>query len=87
MDKVKSIFAKPAKEWSKRRSSVENTSRWVGEHEGYDTRPLPRLTWKGFWMGILVSMGGFVFGYDLLALPHPHAHKAYHVLALTHEQL
>lgn len=22
------------------------------------------MTWKGFWMGILVSMGGFVFGYD-----------------------
>ena len=86
MDKIKSIFKKPAEEF-RRRSSVEHTSRWVGEHEGYDTRPLPRLTWKGFWMGILVSMGGFVFGYDFIAFPCPHAHTAYHVLELTHKQL
>ncbi|KAL5371559.1 hypothetical protein DPSP01_014181 [Paraphaeosphaeria sporulosa] len=48
----------------RRRSSVEQSSRWVGQHEGYDTKPLPRLTWVGFSMGVLVSMGGFVFGYD-----------------------
>ncbi|KAF1849252.1 siderophore iron transporter mirC [Cucurbitaria berberidis CBS 394.84] len=45
-------------------SEPEHTSSWVGKHEGYDNTPLPRLTWKGFWMGILVSMGGFIFGYD-----------------------
>ncbi|KAI8943257.1 hypothetical protein NX059_001279 [Plenodomus lindquistii] len=61
MKKIK--MTNPVTEW-RRRSSVEHTSRWVGEHEGYDNTPLPRLTWKGFWMGILVSMGGFVFGYD-----------------------
>ena len=56
MDKIKSKLAKPIKDW-RRRNSVD-----VGEHEGYDNTPLPRLTWKGFWMGMLVSMGGFVFG-------------------------
>jgi len=66
MDKIKSTFANPVEKW-RRRNSVENTTRWVGEHDGYDSRPLPRLTWKGFWMGILVSMGGFVFGYASLA--------------------
>ncbi|CAN9170491.1 unnamed protein product [Alternaria alternata] len=56
MDKIKSKLTNPIKDW-RRRSSVD-----VGEHEGYDNTPLPRLTWKGFWMGMLVSMGGFVFG-------------------------
>ncbi|KAF2845632.1 siderophore iron transporter mirC [Plenodomus tracheiphilus IPT5] len=61
MKKIK--MTNPVEAW-RRRSSVEHTSRWVGEHEGFDNTPLPVLTWKGFWMGILVSMGGFVFGYD-----------------------
>jgi SP family sugar:H+ symporter-like MFS transporter len=26
--------------------------------------PVPFLTWRSFVMGILVSMGGFLFGYD-----------------------
>ncbi|KAF2740222.1 MFS monosaccharide transporter-like protein [Polyplosphaeria fusca] len=56
-------LSNPIKEW-RRRNSVENTSRWVEQHEGYDTAPLPRLTWAAFGMGILVSMGGFIFGYD-----------------------
>ncbi|XP_014562412.1 hypothetical protein COCVIDRAFT_84374 [Bipolaris victoriae FI3] len=43
---------------------VEKSSRWVGEHAGYDNTPLPRLTRAGLGMGVLVSMGGFVFGYD-----------------------
>lgn len=29
-----------------------------------DYSPLRRVTWKSFWMGILISMGGFIFGYD-----------------------
>ncbi|PSN59445.1 MFS monosaccharide transporter-like protein [Corynespora cassiicola Philippines] len=56
-------LSNPIAEW-RRRNSVEHTSRWVGEHEGYDTRPLPRLTWVSVSMGVLVSMGGFIFGYD-----------------------
>lgn len=32
--------------------------------DGYDTSPLPRLTWASVFMGVLVSMGGFIFGYD-----------------------
>ncbi|KIW95822.1 uncharacterized protein Z519_02886 [Cladophialophora bantiana CBS 173.52] len=31
---------------------------------GLDYSPLRRVTWASFWMGILVSMGGFIFGYD-----------------------
>jgi hypothetical protein len=46
----------PLKRW-RGNGDVEHSSRYVGEHAGYDTTPLPRLTWKGFWMGILVSMG------------------------------
>lgn len=30
----------------------------------YDNSPLPRVTWASFTMGVLVSMGGFIFGYD-----------------------
>ncbi|KAF9734901.1 hypothetical protein PMIN01_07804 [Paraphaeosphaeria minitans] len=56
-------LSNPINNW-RRRNSVEQSSRWVGQHEGYDTSPLPRLTMVGFSMGILVSMGGFVFGYD-----------------------
>jgi MFS transporter, SP family, sugar:H+ symporter len=33
-------------------------------NDGYDHSKLPWLTWRGFFMGILVSMGGFIFGYD-----------------------
>ncbi|KIV80032.1 hypothetical protein PV11_07565 [Exophiala sideris] len=29
-----------------------------------DYSPLRRVTWAAFWMGMLVSMGGFIFGYD-----------------------
>lgn len=66
MNKIKEKLSNPIKDW-RRRSSVVDTSGWVGEHDGYDNRPLPRLTRKGFWMGILVSMGGFVFGYEYLS--------------------
>jgi hypothetical protein len=61
MEKIKMKLPNPIKDW-RRRGSVEQTSRYFGEHAGYDNTPLPRLTWKGFWMGMLVSMGGFVFG-------------------------
>ena len=30
----------------------------------YDESPIPRLTLASAMMGILISMGGFVFGYD-----------------------
>ena len=33
-------------------------------HAGYDDFPIPRLTLASFSMGVLVSMGGFIFGYD-----------------------
>jgi hypothetical protein len=29
-----------------------------------DYSPLRRVTWASFNMGVLVSMGGFIFGYD-----------------------
>ncbi|KAF2262818.1 MFS monosaccharide transporter-like protein [Lojkania enalia] len=56
-------FSNPIREW-KRRNPVEHSSRWVGEHVGFDNTPLPRLTMATLSMGVLVSMGGFVFGYD-----------------------
>lgn len=31
---------------------------------GMVTTPIPRLTWRSAVMGIFVSMGGFLFGYD-----------------------
>ncbi|EHY54611.1 hexose transporter hxt5 [Exophiala dermatitidis] len=31
---------------------------------GLDYSPLKRVTWESFWMGILVSMGGLIFGFD-----------------------
>jgi SP family sugar:H+ symporter-like MFS transporter len=31
---------------------------------GLDYSPLKRVTWESFWMGILISMGGMIFGYD-----------------------
>lgn len=30
----------------------------------YDDAPVPRLTIHSFIMGVFVSMGGFIFGYD-----------------------
>ncbi|KAK3099100.1 hexose transporter hxt5, partial [Teratosphaeriaceae sp. CCFEE 6253] len=41
-------------------SGVRHGADW----DTYDHSPLPWLTWNGFFMGVLVSMGGFVFGYD-----------------------
>ena len=32
-----------------------------------DYSPLRRVTWASFNMGILVSMGGFIFGYDTVS--------------------
>lgn len=31
---------------------------------GMVTTPIPRLTWRSAVMGVFVSMGGFLFGYD-----------------------
>lgn len=64
MEKIEEKFSNPIKDW-RRRSSVENSSRWAGEHAGYDNTPLPRFTAAGLGMGVLVSMGGFVFGYGM----------------------
>lgn len=47
---------------------ADNSGRTSGSHEKmhatYDDSPLPRLTMASFTMGVLVSMGGFIFGYD-----------------------
>ena len=36
----------------------------VMEKGAYDNSPHPFLTWRTLVMGILVSMGGLIFGYD-----------------------
>jgi hypothetical protein len=35
---------------------------------GLDYSPLRRVTWASLWMGLLISMGGFIFGYDTVSL-------------------
>jgi len=34
------------------------------KHGDYDNGPLPRISWMSLGMAVLVSMGGFIFGYD-----------------------
>ncbi|KAJ5793741.1 MFS monosaccharide transporter [Penicillium paradoxum] len=43
--------------------SVPTNEREKGAGELVDT-PIPLLTWRSFIMGVFVSMGGFLFGYD-----------------------
>ncbi|KAJ5511781.1 Major facilitator superfamily domain general substrate transporter [Penicillium expansum] len=43
--------------------SASTNEREKGPGNQVDT-PIPLLTWRSFIMGILVSMGGFLFGYD-----------------------
>lgn len=45
------------------RESVSTVEREKGQHEMVDT-PIPLFTVRSFIMGIFVSMGGFLFGYD-----------------------
>lgn len=33
-------------------------------HDGLDDSHIPRVTWRSLSMGLLVSMGGLIFGYD-----------------------
>ncbi|KAI1337903.1 general substrate transporter [Xylariaceae sp. FL0016] len=48
--------------------SKSEKSNGVGHHDdagaSLDYSPLPRVTWRSFSMGALVSMGGLIFGYD-----------------------
>ncbi|ODM21282.1 hypothetical protein SI65_04335 [Aspergillus cristatus] len=34
------------------------------EQDSHDYSPLPRITWRSSLMGVLISMGGLIFGYD-----------------------
>lgn len=45
------------------RESVSTTDREKGNGDVVDT-PIPLFTLRSFIMGIFVSMGGFLFGYD-----------------------
>ncbi|KAJ5728830.1 uncharacterized protein N7483_003338 [Penicillium malachiteum] len=45
------------------RESVSTVEREKGQHDVVDT-PIPLFTVRSFVMGIFVSMGGFLFGYD-----------------------
>ncbi|KAJ5576925.1 Major facilitator superfamily domain general substrate transporter [Penicillium sp. DV-2018c] len=55
--------------------SVSTNEREKGPNDLVDT-PIPLLTWRSFIMGVFVSMGGFLFGYDtgqisgFLAMPN-----------------
>jgi hypothetical protein len=41
----------------------------------YEDGPIPRVTIHSFIMGIFVSMGGFIFGYDTGTLSLPPHHE------------
>jgi SP family sugar:H+ symporter-like MFS transporter len=43
--------------------SVSTNEHEKGPGDLVDT-PIPLLTWRSFIMGVFVSMGGFLFGYD-----------------------
>lgn len=45
------------------RESLSTVDREKGHHDVVDT-PIPLLTWRSVTMGLFVSMGGFLFGYD-----------------------
>jgi SP family sugar:H+ symporter-like MFS transporter len=45
------------------RESVSTHEHEKGPGDVVDT-PVPLLTWRSFIMGVFVSMGGFLFGYD-----------------------
>ena len=45
------------------RESVSTVEREKGPHDVVDS-PIPLFTWRSFTMGVFVSMGGFLFGYD-----------------------
>lgn len=45
------------------RESVSTVEREKGQQEMVDT-PIPLFTVRSFVMGVFVSMGGFLFGYD-----------------------
>ena len=34
------------------------------KHPGFDESPIPYVTVQSISMGVLISMGGFIFGYD-----------------------
>ena len=63
----KNIFQKRAEDiygdTSLPRESVSTAEREKGAHDVVDT-PIPLLTWRSAPMGVFVSMGGFLFGYD-----------------------
>ncbi|KAJ5490872.1 High-affinity fructose transporter ght6 [Penicillium diatomitis] len=45
------------------RESTSTAEHEKGAHDVVDT-PIPLLTWRSFLMGVFISMGGFLFGYD-----------------------
>ncbi|EPS25264.1 hypothetical protein PDE_00197 [Penicillium oxalicum 114-2] len=45
------------------RESTSTAEREKAAHDVVDT-PIPLLTWRSFLMGVFISMGGFLFGYD-----------------------
>lgn len=45
------------------RDSASTNEHEKGPGDVVDT-PIPLLTWRSFVMGVFISMGGFLFGYD-----------------------
>ena len=49
-------ISNPIAKWRKP-ASAQHTKGTVVEQEGYGDLKIPRITWKGFVMGVLVSSG------------------------------
>lgn len=57
------LYADPLADPQVPRESVSTHEHEKGPGDVVDT-PVPLLTWRSFIMGVFVSMGGFLFGYD-----------------------
>lgn len=51
-------------DYSKYNPNHDQSSHGRQSLAGLDYSSLRRITWASFTMGVLVSMGGFIFGYD-----------------------
>ncbi|EFR05357.1 high-affinity fructose transporter ght6 [Nannizzia gypsea CBS 118893] len=67
MEKVRTMFksrARPSKEAAGAPPTTGTEVESESRPAGLVNTPVPRLTWRSLVMGVFVSMGGFLFGYD-----------------------
>ena len=57
-------------DYSKYNPNAETSTHGRKSLADLDYSPLRRVTWASFNMCVMVSMGGFIFGYDTGQAPH-----------------